>query len=50
MMTDSLEEYLYNEIKYSEKVNKQIIEQIKKVLEEENIYIEGANKSIDLPE
>ena len=35
---------------YSVNVIKPIIEQIKKVLEEENIYFEGANKSFDLPE
>ena len=42
-----LEEYLINEMKYSVKV----IEQIKKVLaEDRQIYLEGANKSFDLPE
>ena len=45
-----LEEYLYDEMTYSVNVIKPIIEQIKKVLEEENIYLEGANKSFDLPE
>ena len=45
-----LEEYLYDEMTYSVNVIKPIIEQIKKVLEEENIYFEGANKSFDLPE
>ena len=46
-----LEEYLYDEITYSVNVIKPIIEQIKKVLEEDNkIYLEGANKSFDLPE
>ncbi len=46
-----LEEYLYDEMTYSIHVIKPIIEQIKKVLEEDNkIYLEGANKSFDLPE
>jgi len=46
-----LEEYLYDEMAYSINVIKPIIEQIKKVLEEDNkIYLEGANKSFDLPE
>ena len=46
-----LEEYLYDEMTYSINVIKPIIEQIKKVLQEDNkIYLEGANKSFDLPE
>lgn len=46
-----LEEYLYDEMTYSVNVIKPVIEQLKKVLEEENqIYLEGANKSFDLPE
>ena len=46
-----LEEYLINEMKYSVKVIKPIIEQIKRVLQEERqLYLEGANKSFDLPE
>lgn len=46
-----LEEYLYDEMTYSVNVIKPIIEQIKKVLEEEKkVYLEGANKSFDLPE
>ena len=46
-----LEKYLINEMKYSVKVIKPIIEQIKKVLKEERqLYLEGANKSFDLPE
>ena len=46
-----LQEYLINEMKYSVKVIKPIIEQIKKVLQgEREIYLEGANKSFDLPE
>ena len=46
-----LEEYLYDEMTYSVNVIKPIIDQIKKVLQEENkIYLEGTNKSFDLPE
>lgn len=46
-----LEEYLYDEMIYSVNVIKPVIEQIKKVLEEDNkIYLEGTNKSFDLPE
>ena len=46
-----LEEFLYDEMTYSVNVIKPVIEQIKKVLEEdEKIYLEGANKSFDLPE
>jgi heat-inducible transcriptional repressor len=45
------EEYLIDEMKYSVKVIRPIIEQIKKVLAEENqIYLEGANRAFDLPE
>ena len=46
-----LEEYIYDEMTYSINVIKPIIEQIKKVLEEDRkIYLEGTNKSFDLPE
>ena len=46
-----LEDYLYDEMTYSVNVIKPIIEQIKKVLEDENkIYLEGTKKSFDLPE
>ena len=46
-----LEEYLFDEMTYSVKVIKPIIEQIKKVLaEDEKLYLEGANKSFELPE
>ena len=46
-----LEKYLINEMKYSVKVIKPIIEQIKKVISEDRqLYLEGANKSFDLPE
>lgn len=46
-----LEEYLYDEMIYSVNVIKPIIEQLKKVLQDDNkIYLEGTNKSFDLPE
>lgn len=46
-----LEDYLFDEMIYSVNVIKPIIEQIKKVIEEDSkIYLEGTNKSFDLPE
>jgi heat-inducible transcriptional repressor len=46
-----MEEYILSEITYSIDVIKPIIEQINKIVEEEeNIYLEGAKKSFDLPE
>lgn len=46
-----LEEFLYDEMSYSVKVIRPIIEQIKKVIDdEEQLYLEGANKSFELPE
>lgn len=46
-----LQEYLINEMKYSVKVIKPIIEQIKRVINEERkLYLEGTNKLFDLPE
>ncbi len=46
-----MEEYIYSEITYSIEVIKPIIEQINKVIEEqENIYLEGTTKAFDLPE
>ena len=46
-----LEEYLYDEMIYSVKVIKPIIEQIRKVLnEDEQLYLKGANNAFDLPE
>ena len=46
-----LEEYLYDEMTYSVNVIKPVIEQIKKVIEEDQrVYLEGANKSFELPE
>ena len=47
----SFEDYILRELKYSVNIIKPIIEQIKKLVEEEeNIYLEGANKSFELPE
>ncbi len=47
----SFEEYIFKELKYSVNIIKPIIEQMKKLIEEEeNIYLEGANKSFELPE
>ena len=46
-----LEEYLYDEMTYSVNVIKPVIDQLKKVINQENqIYLEGANKAFDLPE
>lgn len=46
-----MEEYILSEITYSVDVIKPIIEQLNKVIEEESkLYLEGANKSFDLPE
>ena len=46
-----MEEYILSEINYSIDVIKPIIEQINKIIEqEERIYLEGAKKSFDLPE
>ncbi len=46
-----LEDYLFDEMSYSVNVIKPIIEQIKKAIaEDEKIFLEGANKSFDLPE
>lgn len=46
-----LEEYIFDEMIYSIDVIKPIIEQIKKVIEEDKkIYLEGTNKSFELPE
>lgn len=47
----SLEEYMFKELKYSVNIIKPIIEQMKNLIEEEEkIYLEGANKSFELPE
>ena len=45
-----LEDYLYDEMTYSVKVIKPVIDQIKKALEDEQLHLEGANKSFELPE
>jgi len=46
-----LEEYIFSELNYSVEVIKTIIEQINKVIEEEEkIYYEGANKVFEQPE
>ncbi len=46
-----MEEYILAEITYSIDVIKPIIEQINKIIEaEESIYLEGTNKSFELPE
>ena len=46
-----LEEYLYDEMTYSIKVIKPVIEQLKKALQEdERIYLDGAKKAFELPE
>lgn len=48
---DSLEKYIFRELKYSINIIRPIIEQMKKLIEEEEkIYLEGANKSFELPE
>lgn len=46
-----LEEYIFSEMNYSLKVIKPVMEQIKRVINEESkVYLEGANKAFDLPE
>lgn len=46
-----MEEYILSEINYSIDVIRPIIEQINKIVEQqEQIYLEGAKKSFDLPE
>ena len=47
----SLEQYIFRELKCSINIIKPIIEQMKKLIDdEEKIYLEGANKSFELPE
>ncbi len=46
----NLEDYLYEEMSYSVKVIKPIIDQIKKVIQQETIHLEGQNKAFELPE
>ena len=46
-----LEEYIFSQMNYSIEAIKPVIEQLNKVIGyEEQIYLEGANKSFDLPE
>ena len=45
-----LEKYLIEEMSYSVNLIKPIIEQMKKVVEEESVHLEGANKLFELPE
>ena len=45
-----LEKYLVEEMSYSVNLIKPIIEQMKKVIEEESIHLEGANRLFELPE
>ena len=45
-----LEKYLIEEMRYSVKLIKPIIEQMKKVVEEEKVRLAGANKLFELPE
>lgn len=46
-----LEEYIFRELKYSIKIIKPIVEQMKKLIEEEEkIYLEGTNRTLELPE
>ena len=49
-ISGNLENYLYEEMTYSIKVIKPIIEQIKKAIEQETIHLEGQNKAFELPE
>lgn len=45
-----LEEYIFDEMVDSIQVIKPIVEQIKKLLEEEHIHLEGRNRPLELPE
>lgn len=45
-----LEKYLVEEMQYSVNLIKPIIEQMKKVVEEEKFHLEGANRLFELPE
>ena len=45
-----LEKYLVEEMSYSVNLIKPIIEQMKKVIEDENFHLEGANRLFELPE
>ena len=51
MIDKPLEEYIFNELHYSINIIKTIIEEIKKMIKnDEKIYLEGRNKNFDLPE
>ena len=51
IINQPMEEYIQQEMNYSVNVIKPIIEQLKKVIsEDEELYLEGANKSFELPE
>ena len=45
-----LEKYLVEEMRYSVNLIKPIIEQMKKVIEEESVHLEGTNRLFELPE
>ena len=45
-----MEEYILSEIKYSINVIKPIIDQINKIVEEDDMYLKGTTQSFDLPE
>ncbi len=46
-----MEEYIFKEMNYSINVIKPIVEQLKRAIaEEDELYLEGANKSFELPE
>lgn len=47
----NFEEYIFRELKYSMNIIRPIIDQMKKLIEEEEkIYLEGTNKAFELPE
>ena len=51
MINKPLEEYIFNELHYSINIIKTIIEEIRKMIkQDERIYLEGRNKNFDLPE
>lgn len=45
-----MEEYILSEIKYSINVIKPIIDQINKIVEDDDMYLKGTTQSFDLPE
>lgn len=50
-ISGNLEEYIYDEMKYSVKVIKPIIDQLKKAIQQdETIHLEGQNRAFELPE